>query len=37
MDKYIYVEYNGLWYELRGDLYIPCLTVPEEEQQPIGM
>ena len=37
MDKYIYDENNGLWYELQGDYYIPCLTVPEEEQQPIGI
>ena len=37
MDKYIYVENNGLWYELQGDYYIPCLTIPEEEQQPIGV
>ena len=37
MDKYIYDESNGLWYELQGDYYIPCLTMPEEEQQPIGV
>ena len=37
MDKYIYDENNGLWYELRGDYYIPCLTVPKDEQQPIGI
>ena len=37
MDKYIYDENNGLWYELQGDYYIPCLTLPEEEQQPIGV
>ena len=37
MDKYIYDENNGLWYELQGDYYIPCLTIPEEEQQPIGV
>ena len=36
MDKYIYDENNGLWYELQGDYYIPCLTIPEEEQLPIG-
>ena len=23
MDKYIYDESNGLWYELQGDYYIP--------------
>ena len=37
MDCYIYDENNGLRYELQGDYYIPCLTIPEEEQQPIGM
>ena len=37
MDKYIYDENNGLWYELQGDYYIPCLTIPEEEKQPIGI
>ena len=36
MEKYIYDESNGLWYELQGDYYIPCLTVPEDEQ-PIGI
>ena len=25
MEKTIYDESNGLWYELRGDYYIPCL------------
>ena len=33
----IYDEKNGLWYELQGDYYIPCLKLPEEEQQPIGI
>ena len=37
MDKYIFDERNGLWYELQGDYYIPCLKLPEEEQQPIGV
>ena len=37
MEKYIYNEQNGLWCELQGDYYIPCLTIPKEEQQPIGM
>lgn len=37
MKKYIYDENNGLWYELQGDYYIPCLTLPEEEQKPIGI
>lgn len=33
MEKVIYDEKNGLWYELQGDYYIPCLKLPEEEQQ----
>ena len=28
---------NGLWYELQGDYYIPCLVLDEEDTQPIGM
>ena len=37
MEKVIYDEKNALWYELQGDYYIPCLKLPEEEQQPIGV
>ena len=37
MEKYIYNEQNGLWYELQGDYYIPCLVPDEEDIQPIGM
>lgn len=37
MEKTIYDESNGLWYELRGDYYIPCLTVPAQEERPIGV
>ena len=37
MEKYIFDERNGLWYELQGDYYMPCLKLPEEEQQPIGV
>ena len=37
MEKVIYDEKNGLWYELQGDYYIPYLKLPEEEQQPIGI
>ena len=36
MKKYIYNEQNGLWYELQGDYYIPCLVLDEEDAQPIG-
>ena len=38
MDKYIYDESNGLWYELQRDYYIPCLTLPaEKENKPISL
>ena len=31
MEKYIYNEKNGLWYELQGDYYLPCPKLPKEE------
>lgn len=37
MDKYIYDEKNGLWYELQGDSYLPCLKLPEERTAYIGV
>lgn len=38
MDKYIYDKRNGLWYELQGDYYIPCLELPtEKEERHIGV
>ena len=37
MEKYIYDNSNGLWYELYGDYYLPCLVIPEEEVHPIGI
>ncbi len=38
MEKYIYNEQNSLWYELRGDYYIPCLELPaEKEERHIGI
>ena len=37
MDKYIYDENNGLWYELVEDYYIPCLTLLPEENKPTGI
>lgn len=37
MDKYIYDKNNGLWYELQGDYYTPCLTLPAEEERPVGV
>ena len=37
MKKRIYDEQNGLWYELQGDYYLPCLSLPEEEQKSVGI
>ena len=37
MEKYIFEERNGLWYELQDDYYLPCLKLPEVEQQPVGL
>ncbi len=37
MEKYKYDENNGLWYELQGDYYLPCLKLPVEEQVHIGI
>ena len=37
MEKYKYDEGNGLWYELQGNYYLPCLKPPEEEQVHIGI
>ncbi|MFQ9440932.1 MAG: TnpV protein [Acutalibacteraceae bacterium] len=37
MEKKIYDEKNGLWYELQGDYYLPFLSLPEEEQKPVGI
>ena len=37
MEKYIFDESNGLWYELQGDYYIPSFTLPEVETKEIGI
>ena len=37
MEKQVYDEKNGLWYELHGDYYLPCLTVLPEERRSIGV
>ena len=34
---HFYDKNIGLWYELHGDYYIPCLTVPAEEEKTIGI
>ena len=35
MEKYIYDESTGLCYELHGNYYLPCVTVPE--RKPVGV
>ena len=38
MEKYIFDQSNGLWYELQGDYYyFPCLVLDEAGTSPIGM
>lgn len=37
MEKYIYDNSNGLWYELHGDYYLPCLVISEKEIHTIGI
>ena len=37
MDKHIYDEKNGLWYELQGDYYLLCLRLAEEVEVHIGV
>ena len=37
MEKYIFDESNGLWYELQGNYYIPCLTFSDGENYSIGI
>lgn len=37
MENRIYDEKNGLWYEKQGDYFIPCLSLPEEENKPVGI
>ncbi len=37
MENRIYNEQNGLWYELQGDYYIPCLALSDEKQMEIGV
>ena len=37
MNRYIYDGNNELWYELQGDYYFQCLTLPPEEEKTIGI
>ena len=29
MEKYIFDQCNGLWYEFQGNYYVPCLVLDE--------
>ena len=33
MDRYIYDESNGLWYELHGEVYLPLVSFTEEDAE----
>ncbi|MEE1006235.1 MAG: TnpV protein [Acutalibacteraceae bacterium] len=37
MERIIYDEKNGLWYELQGNYYLPYLKPPMEQQVHIGI
>lgn len=37
MEESIYDSSNGLWYELHGDYYIPCLVLPNAKGRPVGI
>ena len=36
MERYIYNQENGLWYELHGDVYLPCISSTEDNALTIG-
>lgn len=37
MGKYIYDEKNGFWYKKQSSYYLPCLMLPEQGNEPIGI
>ena len=37
MEKQIYNEQTGIGYTLQGDYYLPDLTLPKQEDKPIGL
>ena len=37
MEKRIYDKKTGIHYELQGDYYLPCLTLPEQPEVEIGI
>lgn len=32
MERYMFDEKNGLWYELVGEIYLPCVTAPAAQK-----
>lgn len=36
MENMIFEKRNGLWHEKKGDYYLPCFTLPAEEEKPTG-
>lgn len=36
MERYIYNRENGLWYELHGEVYLPCISPAEDDVTEIG-
>ena len=37
MEKKIYDKQTGIYYELQGDYYLPCLELPEQTKIDIGI
>ena len=37
MEKYIYDEKNGLWFELQGDYYLPCLKTARRRDNSLSV
>ena len=37
LEKYIFDESNGLWYELNGDYYLPYFILSAQETKEIGV
>lgn len=36
MKQYFYNQENSLWYELYGDVYLPCISPAEDNEPTIG-
>lgn len=37
MEPFIFDDKSGLWYELKGDNYLPCLKLPDEDEYHFGI